>query len=190
MLADKLSFSRINGQWFAIFGVLNALAYGAYLFMDKENYKYHFAYTAYPARIFKPFKSMIGSDTLANVIWTAPTLIGLSIYMQKQVGPMVMTKFFALSLFSSFVFLSAVNPQSGLNYRPLRQFIPKFDSYADDGSYYMGADQMCQALIYFTLIYHRYWMIALPFMAFDFLYYGPSTLGGLFAGAAGGLMLL
>jgi hypothetical protein len=54
----------------------------------------------------------------------------------------------------------------------------------------MGADQMCQSLIYFTLIYHRYWMIALPCMAFDFLYYGPATLGGLFAGAAAGLMFV
>ena len=64
----------------------------------------------------------------------------------------------------------------------------KFDSFADDGSYYMGADQMAQALCYFTLMYHRYYMIALPFMAFDFLYYGPATLGGLFAGAVGALM--
>ena len=108
--------------------------------------------------------------------------------MHKRVGQLVMTKFFGLSLLSSFIFLSAINPASALNVRPLSPYFPKFDSYAADGSYYMGADQMAQALCYFTLFYHRYWMIALPCMAFDFLYYGPSTLGGLFAGAAGALM--
>jgi hypothetical protein len=64
----------------------------------------------------------------------------------------------------------------------------KFDSNANDGSYTMGADQMAQALCYFTLLYHRYWMIALPLMAFDTLYYGPSTLGGPAAAITGALM--
>lgn len=81
-----------------------------------------------------------------------------------------------------------MNPGSGLNFRPLRSFLPKFDSYADDGSYYMGADQVAQSLIYFTLLYHRMWLVALPCMAFDLLYYGPATLGGLAAPIAGALM--
>lgn len=190
MLGDKISYFKVNGHWFALLGVANALAYMANLFMSRDQFKYHFAYTAYPARMFKPLKSQIGSDTFANVIWTAPTLIGLSLFMHKKVGSLIMTKLFFLSLLSTSVFLSAVNPDSGLNYRPLRKIFPKFDSFADDGSYYMGADQMTQSLVYFTLIYHRYWMIALPFMAFDLLYYGPATLGGLFAGTAAGLMFV
>jgi hypothetical protein len=76
-----------------------------------------------------------------------------------------MTKFFFLSLFSSFIFISAFNPQTGLNYRPLRSVFPKWDSCADDGSFYMGADQMCQALCYFALMYHRYWYLAFGFIA-------------------------
>ena len=34
MLGDKLSHFRVNGHWFALFGVANILAYGAHLFMD------------------------------------------------------------------------------------------------------------------------------------------------------------
>ena len=56
--------------------------------------------------------------------------------------------------------------------------MPKFDSYANDNSYYMGADNLANGLIYFTLLYHRMWFVAVPFMAFDFLYYGGSGMGG------------
>lgn len=54
-----------------------------------------------------------------------------------------MTKFFALSLASTFIFWSAFNPTTGLNYRIAKHFPGKFDSFADDGSYFRGADQIC-----------------------------------------------
>ena len=66
----------------------------------------------------------------------------------------------------------------------------KFDSFADDGSYYQGADQLAQAAIYFTLLYHRMWLIALPFMLYDTLYYGPASMGGPAAAVVGALMFL
>lgn len=188
MVADKMSWARLSGHWFALLGVANILGYGAYLTFSKDQFYYHFSYKTYPARFFKPLKAMIGSDYLGNVIWTAPSLIGLSFYMHRKVGSLVMTKFFFLSLLSVSLFYSAVNPQSGLNVRPLRPYIPKFDSFADDGSYYMGADQMAQALIYWTLLYHRLWLVALPFMAFDILYYGPATTGGPAAALVGAFM--
>ncbi len=81
MLADKLSWARLNGNWFAFFGVGNLLAYGAHFFMSKDNYDYHFSYTGLLPRMFGPIKAMMGSDVLANVIWTAPSLIGLNYYM-------------------------------------------------------------------------------------------------------------
>ena len=190
MLVDKLNFFRTGGYWFAFFGVANLMAYGASLIMNKEWYRYHFSYNAEASKLFSPIKGMIGSDNLMNVAWTAPCLIGLNIYMQKKVGSLVMTKFFFLSLFASYIFLSSVNPKSGLNYRAINGFLPKWDAYADDGSYYMGADQMAQSLIYFTLLYHRLWLVALPCMAFDVLYMGPSTIGGPAAAITGALMFL
>ena len=57
MLGDKLSYFKVNGHWFALFGVANALAYVASKFMARDQYEYHFAYKTYPARIFKPIKS-------------------------------------------------------------------------------------------------------------------------------------
>ena len=142
MLTDKLSFLKVNGHWFALFGVFNALAYGASLIMPKDWYRYHFGYRAYPSGLFKTIKSQIGSDTFANVVWTSPTLILLSGFMHKKVGALGMTKFFFMSLFSTFIFLSAFSPQSGTNIRPLKGLMMKWDSFADDGTYYMGADQM------------------------------------------------
>lgn len=104
MVIDKLQWLRFNGHWFALFGTLNLLCYGASLLMTRDQYKYHFAYTGYPARMFKPFKSMLGSENLTNVLWTAPSLIALNFYMVPKVGPLVMTKFFLLTLFSTFIF--------------------------------------------------------------------------------------
>ena len=190
MLLDKLSYFRVNGYWFALFGIGNILAFGAHLIMPKDWYRYHFAYTAYPARLFKPLKSQLGSENLVNVAWTAPALIGLNWYLHAKVGSLVMTKFFFLSLFASFIFMSAANPQSGLNVRLINKFVPKYDSYADDGSYYMGADQMAASICYFTLLYHRYWLLTLSFIAFDAFYYGPSFLGAGTSAIAGALMFL
>ena len=54
--------------------------------------------------------------------------------------------------------------------------MPKFDSNGTHrlyGNYYMGSDQLCQSIIYFTLLYHRMWTISFACMAFDLLYYGP-----------------
>jgi hypothetical protein len=125
------------------------------------------------------------------VIWTAPTLIALNWYLHSKVGALVLTKLFALTLFSSYIFISAFGGQKHpLNVRPIAGFLPKFDSYASDGSYTMGADQVAQSLFYFTVLYHGYWPVALGLMTFDALYYGPSTLGGPFAAVAGAFMFL
>lgn len=109
-LLDKLSFLKVSGHWFAVFGLLNAVAYGASLLMPKDWYQYHFGYRAYPTGLFKFVKSQVGSDTLANAIWTSPTLILLGGFMHKKVGPLAMTKFFFMSLFSTFIFISAFHP--------------------------------------------------------------------------------
>jgi hypothetical protein len=99
-----------------------------------------------------------------------------------------MTKFFGLSFLSIYLFWSAINPDSGLNFaRPLKPYLPKFDCWADDGSYYMGADQLAQSIFYFTLLYHRLWLVALPMMGIDLLYYGPATLGGVVSPIVGAL---
>ena len=81
MLLDKFRWARFHGHWFAIFGGLNALAYGLHLIMDKDNYKETFAYRADNNRMFGAVKSMMGSDNWKNVIWTATALIGLNFYL-------------------------------------------------------------------------------------------------------------
>lgn len=110
MLLDKLSFTGVGGHWFVLMGLANALAFAASHFMSKDQYKYHFAYTGERSSLFNVFKSMIGSDTTCNAIWTAPTLLGLGWYLNGKLGASKMTKFFGLTLFSSYIFLSALGP--------------------------------------------------------------------------------
>lgn len=188
MLLDKLRFFRISGWWFALFGLANVGAYAASLYMRPDNFQYHFGYRGEGSSLFTFFKSQFGSDRLANVSWTAPALIGLNWYLHSKVGPLVLSKLFFLSLFSSYIFLSALNGNKNLRLGLQKWF--KWDCYAEDGSYTMGADQMAQSLFYFTLLYHGLWLPALGLTAFDALYYGPSTLGGPFAAFASALMFL
>ncbi len=54
----------------------------------------------------------------------------------------------------------------------------------------MGADSFAASIIYFTLFYHRLWYVAVPFIIFDTLYYGPASLGGPIAALGGALTLL
>lgn len=81
-LTDKFNWLRgLNGQFFALFGMLNLGLYGAHFFMTKEQYDYHFSYGGFIPRMFTPFKAMAGSDVFANVMWTAPALIGCNFYL-------------------------------------------------------------------------------------------------------------
>ena len=82
MLLDKLSWARQQGHWFALFGLGNLACYGLSLFSMSETYHYHFAYEA-SGRMFQPLKSMLGSEKLMNVAWTAPLLIFGGTYLQK-----------------------------------------------------------------------------------------------------------
>ena len=145
-LLDKFQWTHFHGHWFALFGVLNVLAYGIHLFTkEKQDYIYHFGYTAEPRRIFKPLKAMIGSDSLGNVIWTAPTLIGLNFYLHRIFGGLFMTKFFALTFLTTYAFYSIFSPQTGLNFRVLSGLdkdIGHWGSFSKEGRYYMGADQL------------------------------------------------
>jgi hypothetical protein len=110
MLADKFAWSRFNGHWFALFGVGNILCYGLSLFMNEENYKYHFAYTGADRSCLRSLKSQMASDGIHNVGWTAPCLIGLSMYLVPQVGALTMTKFFGLSLACTAAGMTMFNP--------------------------------------------------------------------------------
>ena len=101
-----------------------------------------------------------------------------------------MTKLFFISLVSSYFFMSTFNPNIKLNFRPLQGILPKIDSNANDGSYLMGADSMALSLIYFTLLYHRLWMVALPIMAADILYHGPAIAGAPAAAIVSALILV
>ena len=190
MLVDKLKWTRINGHWFALFGLANLACYGLSYLLPKDDYIYHFGFTSYPARFMKPIKSMMGSDNLANIIWTAPSLIIFDLYLHKRFGSLFMTKFFFFSFFSCYMFMSIFNPSTGLNYRLLQGKVPKFDSFASDGTYYMGSDQLCQSLFYFTLLYYRYYLITAGLVLSDVLYYGPATIGGPAAGAFAALALV
>jgi len=58
------------------------------------------------------------------------------------------------------------------------------------GKYYMGADHIAGALMYFMLMYYGYYTPCLAIAAFDLAFYGPMGLSAPAAGILGGLVLL
>jgi hypothetical protein len=101
-----------------------------------------------------------------------------------------MTKFFFVSLVSTFFFMTTFNPQTKFNFRPLHFALPKFDSNADDGSYFMGADSMATSIILFTLFYHRLYIFAGALSVAEILYNGPAAAGGPAAALVSALILI
>ena len=174
-----------------MFGLLNATCFGLSYLMEEKTYKYYFAYKG-NGRYFDAIRSMFGSNTLANAAWTIPSLLFCGQYMHNKVGALTMFKFTPLALLGILSFMTAFTPNgeySSLpNPRPLARLFPKFDSMGKE--YYMGADQLCQSIIYFTLLYHGMWTVSLVCAGFDVLYYGPMTLGGPLSAVVGALTLL
>lgn len=190
MLYDKLSWTKIYGNWFAILGFANIAAYALSLYLPKRDYIYHFAFTTYPSRVFKFLKSIAGCDNIVNLAISAPPLILLNTYLQSKLGALFMTKFFFISFASTYMFWAAFNPDSKLQHALLRPYMPKIDSWAKDGSYYMGSDQLVKSLIYFTMLYHRLYFVAIPTIVFDLLWFGPAAGGAPAAAMFGALALL
>ena len=117
---------------FVVFGSLNFVCYGLSKLMNQEDYKNYFAFTG-NGKYSQIMRSLIGSDKLGNVIWTAPSLILCGQYMHMKVGALTMLKFFGLSLAATIAFYQAFSPNSDSkflqNYDLLRRFFPGISSH-------------------------------------------------------------
>jgi len=83
MTMDKFEWSGlslIGGMGFVLWGLGNIGVFGLSKVMHKENFDYHFSYTG-NGKFLQPLKSMIAADSLSNVAWTAPSLIGGGLFL-------------------------------------------------------------------------------------------------------------
>ena len=117
MISEKLNFFRLQGHYFALFGVANLVCYGLSYYIKPENYKYFFSYTGDQYRFFQPLRAMMGSNNLLNVAWSVPSLFVFSYWLNQAKGELFMLKFFALTIFSVYAFYSTFAPTTGTNYR-------------------------------------------------------------------------
>ena len=195
MVLDKLKWTGIQGKhlWMML-GVGNLIGYGLSNTMKPANYANYFHYKG-NEKFFAPFRSLIGSDRLYNVGWTAPTLILGGHWAQGVFGNLRTAKLFFGCLAMSYFFMSAFGPggpiAGGLefiNYSPFGLLKP-CSSNGPWNSYMCGADPMASSLIYFALAYYRLWMVIPPLLMFDALVFGPKQLGGSVA-AVGAVLCL
>ena len=136
-------------------------------------------------------RSNLASDNVANVLWTAPSMILCGQFMQSKIGHVKMGKFTGLAVVMVMAFQTAFAPDgSGCfrNWRPLSLVMPRIDCQGE--GYYMGADGLASASVYFTLFYLRLWNPAFVMMALHGLNQGPQGMGGPLAGLIAAMTLL
>ena len=129
-----MSWASCPGHFFALFGLGNLACYGLSLVSDSANFDYYFGYRA-DGRFFQPFRSMLASEKFLNVALTAPALIAGGTYLQSKIGVMRSTKFFALSVLSSYLFTVSFAPTTLFADLNLRKYwhmvIPDIGCYND-----------------------------------------------------------
>ena len=179
MVVDKFAWSGIQSYGalaFISWGLANIGIYGLSLVMYKENWNYYFAYTG-DGKFLQPFKSMMASDSLSNVIWTAPSLIGGGLVLNSKVGSLSTFKLFCICLFGSYLATCSLGPATHASHLNIRGLMPmRFDCIDEKRSRMVGADLMAGACLYACLFAHGYWLPGLAFAAFDLSYYGPMGL--------------
>lgn len=193
MVLDKFNAVRILPKisWFALLGGINLACYGLSLMMSPEDYLYYFAYRG-TGRYTDMLRSFVGSNVLGNAIWTGPGLILAGQYMHSKVGAMTMLKFTPMALLATMAFYTAFSPNPNQSLFPNFAFGAAMMPHicAHGTTYYMGADSIASAVIYFALMYHRLWTPCLALTCVDLFYYGPMCLGGPLAGIFAGLTLV
>ena len=193
MLMDKFAWARQKGHWFALFGLGNLACYGLSLFSMSETYQYHFAYEG-TGRMWQPLRSMIGSEKLANVAWTAPALIIGGTYLQGKLGVLATSKFFAMALMSTYLFTCCFGPRTFLGEIALRPYLKNllvdFDCVNEKTKTMIGADGMACSVMYMIFFYHRMWIASAVFAATDIAYYGLYGAGAPLCAGLAALTLL
>ena len=80
-ISDKLGWFKLkNANLYAAFGVVNVLGFGLSKFMNKDTFEYYCHYKG-DGKVLRPLTSMLVSDKIENVIWTAPSLILGGMYL-------------------------------------------------------------------------------------------------------------
>ncbi len=193
MFTDKLGWaglSSLGGMGFVLFGLGNIGLYGLSLVMHKPNFDYHFAYTG-NGKLLQPLKSMMAAESLANVAWTAPSLIAGGLFLNSRVGSIASFKIFWLSLFAAYVATSSLGPATNLAKMNIRGLSPiRWDSIDTDRQRMVGADLMAGMCLYSCLFSAGLWIPGAAFAAFDVAYYGPMGIAMPSAAAIAALTLL
>ena len=178
MIEDKLQWfgaQSLAGMGFVIWGVLNLGTYGLSKVMHKENFDYHFAYKG-QGKFMQPLRSMMAADSLTNVGWTAPSLIGGGFYLQSRIGSLTTFKIFGLSLIAAYLATCSLGPATKFGSWHLRGMVPdsmRCDSIDNVKGRMVGADLMAGICLYSCLFAGGWWMPGVAFAGLDALYYGP-----------------
>lgn len=116
-------------------------------------YQRTFAYTGQSNSFRNWFFSQIGATNPLSVIWTAPFMIGGSVFLTRNFGSSFATKFFFAAMFGTWTFNAAFSPASGVRVNFLRDIIPyEMTNNAKDNSFIMGADSIANCIGYFFFV--------------------------------------
>ena len=176
MVSDKLSWAglqSIAGMGFVLWGFCNLGVFGLSQVMYKQNFDYYFAYTG-NGKFLQPFKSMMASESLSNVVWTAPSLIIGGYLLNQRLGSMTTLKLFGLSLTAAYMTTCTMGPASACSKLNLRSWSTvRFDCIDTDKRRMVGADLLAGIVLYSLCFSYGLWIPGAAFAVIDLAYYGP-----------------
>ena len=113
----KKVVETVSGYCFVYWGLANLVTYLVFHFMldTEEKHKAfieYFAFDGGDTNFFQPFRAIMASNRLENLIASAPSLLIGGYYLQKQIGGKRTLKYWQISLLSCFLCLWAFGPHS------------------------------------------------------------------------------
>lgn len=196
MLYDKLSFFKLTcaaSNPFVWLGVANIFGYLSSHFMTKQAHSYFFEHKG-DGRTMQPLRSMVGSNRLSNIIWTAPSLILGGMFIGSRAGSLNTFKFFFAGLFSCVAAQVAAPATKKIlpiwHEAGFRSIITIWSCADFQNQSYMGADSMAALTLYTCAAMMGMWRGIAIFAAFDLLCYGPMMLAPITAASAAAVTML
>ena len=166
---------KIQGLAFSFWGVGTVVVYFVSLFVEKEAFERHFLFTKDTENLLQPFRAMLATADLANMVATASIMIVGGYFVQTLLGSAEAFKFWAVSLFAGFLSLWAFGPHTELYDWHLRPYFPfRCDGIVEGGLY--APDLMAASCLYMLLLLNDQKAFLAFWFAMDALYFGPLAL--------------
>ena len=174
----KKAVESVSGYCFVYWGLANLVTFLVFQFMldteDKRSaFNEYFAFDGGNTNLFQPFRAIIASNRLENLIASAPSLLIGGYYLQKQIGGKRTFKYWQVSLLSCFICLWALGPHmETFEYNYREYFFIRWDGIMEETKSMLAPELLGSCCLYMLAAVNKYYYTIYVFLLLDFAYYG------------------